>query len=76
MSPMALYQSTQGDGRSHRHGVGVASELGQTLQWVEVEAGGEEPFDFSHDWKRRHWVWKMGKDIYVERGLVHEQSCA
>lgn len=53
---MALYQRTQVGGRGSGHGVGVASELGRTSQWMAVEPGEEKAFDFSHHGKMRHWV--------------------
>ena len=41
---------------SGRYIGGMASELSQTSEWMEVVAGEEKPFDFSSKGKMRHRV--------------------
>ena len=46
MSPLSAYQSTPS--------VGVARGVGGAIQWMWVEPGAEQAFDFSAHSKRRH----------------------
>ena len=49
VSPMSVYQRMQ-----DTSSVGVARGVGGAIQWVWVEPGAEQAFDFSAHSKRRH----------------------
>lgn len=47
VSPSSLYEEGKGGGSG-------GDVVGKTSEWMEVEPGGEKPFDFSSKGKMRH----------------------
>ena len=55
VSPNALYQKTK------TGIVGGGGVVGRSSEWMDVESGGERPFDFSTRGKMRHRVRGRGE---------------